>query len=467
MAKGKNKVLGFLQKLGKSLMIPIAVLPAAALLFRFGDADLLNIPWVMKAGSAVFDNLPIIFALGIAIGFAKENNGISAISAIIGYFIINGVAISFNSTINMGVFGGIIAGITAGLLYNKFKDTKLPNGLSFISGKRFVPLMSSFVFIIIGIILGFIWPPIQQVLDNFSNFMAKAGPAGAFGFGFFNRLLIPFGLHHIVNTVFWQQLGSFTTEVGKVVMGDYNRFLAGDPTAGAYLTGFFPVMMFGLPAACLAMITTAKKEKKKIIAGMLISLAITSFLTGITEPIEFGFMFLSPVLYGLHAILTGAALAVTNALGMRNGFAFSAGATDFFLNWGKATKPVGIILVGLVFAVIYYFVFVFFIKKFNLKTPGREDDIEEDLALNNLDLDEKALNILEAVGGHDNLDSLDACITRIRLTLKDPSKLDEKKLKAMGISGIMKMGENNVQIVVGTMADPIVTKMKNVVSIDS
>lgn len=460
MAKSKDKVLGFLQKLGKSLMIPIAVLPAAALLLRFGDADLLNIPWIMKAGAAVFDNLPIIFALGIATGFAKENNGIAAISALIGYFVINGVALSFNKTINMGVFGGIIAGITAGLCYNKFKDIKLSNKLKLINGNRLIPLISLFVFIIIGIVLGFIWPPIQKGLDSFANFMAQTGPAGAFGFGFFNRLLIPFGLHHIVNTVFWQQLGSFTTEAGKVVMGDYNRFLAGDPTAGAYLTGFFPIMMFGLPAACLAMITTAKKEKKKVVAGMLISLAITSFLTGITEPIEFAFMFLSPMLYGVHSLLTGAALAITNAFGMRNGFAFSAGATDFFINWGKATKPLSILFVGLIFSVIYYFVFVFFIKKFDLKTPGREDDIEEDAPLNNLSLEEKALNILASIGGKENIDSLDACITRIRVTLKDTSKLDEIKLKKMGISGIMKIGTNNVQIVVGTMADPIVTRMK-------
>lgn len=374
MSKGNNKVLGALQKLGKALMTPVACLPAAALLMRLGAPDVLNIVWMNKAGTAIFDNLAMIFAIGIAIGLAKENNGVAGLAAAVGYYTLTNVAISFNDKINMGVLAGIISGVVAGLLYNKFRDIQLPQFLGFFGGKRFVPIVTAFACLILGFIAGMIWPSIQGGIDSFGNTIAGAGPIGAFVFGLLNRLLIPIGLHHVLNTLFWFQFGTFTNADGTVITGDINRFFAGDPTAGTYTTGFYFIMMFALPAACIAMILAAKKEKRKAVAGMLISIAATAFLTGITEPIEFTFMFLAPVLYVFHAIMTGIALAVANIMGLKMGFGFSAGLLDFGLAYGISTKPLMIVLMGLVFAAIYFVVFYFAIKKFNLPTPGREDD---------------------------------------------------------------------------------------------
>lgn len=463
MAKN-GKVLTFFQKLGKSLMTPVAVLPAAGLLLRLGQPDLFNLPWMSAAGSAIFNNLALIFAIGIAVGFAEENNGVSAIAATVGYFVLTMVATSINSTINMGVLGGILVGVIAGLLYNKYKAIKLPDFLGFFGGRRFVPIITSFYMLLLGLVMGYVWPVIQNGLDAFSKGIAGLGAFGAFLFGFFNRLLIPVGLHHVLNSYFWFQYGSFTNAAGKVVNGDLTRFFAKDPTAGTFMTGFFPIMMFGLPAACLAMISAAKKENRKAVTGMLLGIALTSFLTGITEPIEFTFMFLAPVLYLVHALLTGAALAITSALGMKCGFGFSAGLMDYGLNFGISKNPIGLLIVGLIFGVIYYFVFLFVIKKLNLPTPGRMDDEESSTlrGLGNSELQQKAAEILNAIGTKSNIDSIDACITRIRLTAKDPSKVDEAALKSLGATGVMKLGSNNFQIIVGTVADPLVTHMKDI-----
>ena len=463
---GKNKVLSSLQKLGKALMTPIAVLPAAGLLLRLGAPDVWNIPWMFAAGDVIFGNLALIFAIGVAVGLAEENNGVSAIAAIVGYLTLTKVAVSVDKTINMGVLGGILIGILAAKLYNKFKDIQLPQFLGFFGGKRFVPIITAFSSLVLGIAAGYVWPPIQSALNTFGTTMANAGPIGAFGFGFFNRLLIPFGLHHVLNSIFWFDFGTFTNAAGQLVKGDIARFFAQDPTAGTYMTGFFPIMMFALPAACLAMITTAKKENRKAITGMLLGVAFTSFLTGITEPIEFSFMFLAPVLYLVHAIFTGASLAITSALGVKSGFTFSAGAIDYGLSYGIASKPLLLLIIGLIFGVVYYLTFVFFIKKFNLSTPGRIDDeiLDNNEAMNisNSNLDNKAVDILEALGGKENIESIDACITRIRLTVNDDSKVDEVALKKLGATAIMKMGKNNIQIVVGTIADPLVTQIKKV-----
>ena len=465
MAKG-NKVLAAFQKLGKSLMTPIAVLPAAGLLLRLGQEDVLNITWMAEAGNAVFGNLPLIFAIGIAVGFAEENNGVAGIAATVGYFILTKVAVTFDKTINMGVLAGVIVGIIAGLLYNKFKDIKVPQFLGFFGGKRFVPIITSLVCLLLGFVAGGVWPVIQGALNNFGNWIVGLGAVGSLIFGLLNRLLIPVGLHHVLNTIFWFEFGTFTNAAGELVKGDIGRFFAGDPNAGNFMSGFFPIMMFALPAACLAMITTAKKEKRAAVAGMLGSLALTSFLTGITEPIEFGFMFLAPALYAVHAVLTGISLAVTTALGVKSGFTFSAGFIDYVLSYGKATKPLLLILIGLIFAAIYYVVFVFMIKKLNLKTPGREDD-DEDISVvkssggdKSSDLDMKAVAVLEAIGGKENIENIDACVTRLRLTLKDGSKVDEPALKRQGASGVMRLGDKNVQVIMGTLADPIASKMK-------
>ncbi|WP_125153501.1 PTS transporter subunit EIIC [Clostridium rectalis] len=463
-----NKILAKLQRLGKSLMTPIAVLPAAALLNRLGDKDVLNLAWMHNAGNAITkpQNLAIIFAIGIAIGLAEENNGVAAVAAIVGYFVMYEVA-GFNpKTLNMGVLQGFIVGILAGYLYNKFKDIKLPDFLGFFGGKRFVPIVTSFYSLIIGLFLYYVWPLCQNTVNAFGNTMAAAGTLGSALFGLFNRLLIPFGLHQVLNPIFWTQFGQFTDASGQIITGDMARFYAHDPTAGIYMTGFFPIMMFALPAACFAMITAAKKENKKAVTGLLISMAATSFLTGVTEPIEFSFMFLSPLLYGIHALLTASSLAITTALGIRMGFGFSAGFTDYLLSFGIASKPLLLLLICIIYGVIYYFVFLFFIKKFNIPTPGREDDAPPSENINNAknsDLTERASNILDAIGGKENIDSLDACVTRIRLSAKNPQLINEAKLKKLGASGVMKLGDKNFQIVVGTIADPLVTHMKSLI----
>jgi len=479
MAK-QNKVLGFLQKLGKSLMTPIAALPAAALMLRLGQADVwkwtgidwmgnVGIKWMAAGGSALFDNLALLFAIGISVGLAEENNGVAGLAGAIGFLVLSAVAKSFDPTIDMGVLAGIFSGIIGGQLYNKYHAIKLPDFLGFFGGRRFVPIITSFWMLISGIAAGFIWPHIQAAINTFGNTLAGAGALGAFFFGIFNRALIPVGLHHVLNSLFWFQFGDFTNAAGKVVHGDLNRFFAFDPTAGTYMTGFFPIMMFGLPAACLAMISAAKKENRKAVSGMLLGIAFTAFLTGITEPIEFTFMFIAPVLYGIHALLTGISLALTSYLGIKMGFGFSAGAIDMLLNWNISTKPLLLILICLIYAAIYYFLFLFFIKKFNVPTPGREDDgvlyesTSTKKGIDNSDLDVRAAGILEAVGTKSNITSLDACVTRIRLTVKDGDLIDQAKLKQLGSSGVMKLDSNNYQIVVGTIADPLVSHMKTII----
>jgi N-acetylglucosamine PTS system EIICBA or EIICB component len=479
MAK-QNKVLGFLQKLGKSLMTPIAALPAAALMLRLGQPDVwkftgidwmgnVGITWMAAAGGALFDNLALLFAIGIAVGLAEENNGVAGLAGTIGYLVLTAVAKSFNKDINMGVLAGIFSGIIAAQLYNKYKAIRLPDFLGFFGGRRFVPIVTSFWMLVSGIVAGFLWPHIQDGINSFGNTLANAGAVGAFFFGIFNRGLIPIGLHHVLNSLFWFQFGTFTNAAGKVVTGDLNRFFALDPNAGTYMTGFFPIMMFGLPAACIAMISAAKKENRKAVTGMLLGIAFTSFLTGITEPIEFTFMFIAPVLYGIHALLTGISLALTSALGIKAGFGFSAGAIDAILNWNISTKPFLLIIVGLIFAVVYYFIFLFYIKKFNVPTPGREEDgvlyesTSDPKKAGNSDLDVKAAGILEAIGTKSNITSIDACVTRIRLTVKDGSLINEPKLKQLGASGVMKLDPKNYQIVVGTIADPLVSHMKTII----
>ena len=461
-----SNVTSYVQKLGKALMTPVAVLPAAALMLRLGAPDVLNWTWMFQAGDAIFANLAIVFAVGIAVGLAKENNGVAGLAALVGYFVLTKVAISFDKTINMGVLAGFFSGITAGYLYNKYHEIRLPDILGFFGGRRFVPIVMSFYMLIAGVLAGYIWPMLQNELNAFGNAIATSGSIGALIFGTLNRALIPFGLHHVMNSLVWFQFGTFTTAAGKVVTGDLSRFFAQDPTAGTFMTGFFPIMMFGLPAACLAMITAAKPEKRKAVTGMLLGIAGTSFLTGITEPIEFTFLFLAPVLYAVHAVLTGISMFVTATLGIKCGFGFSAGAIDWFLSKGIATKPWELLIVGLVFGAIYYVVFLAVIKKFNLPTPGREEDIAEDsvvlTGLDKSDLTIRAQEIMEALGGKNNIVNLDACITRLRVSVKDGIQVDEKQLKRLGATGVMKINNTNYQVVVGTVADPLATQINQV-----
>lgn len=456
-------MLGFLQRIGKALMLPIAVLPAAGLLLRFGQDDLLGIPFIANAGNAIFANLALIFAIGVAMGFAKDNNGAAALSGAIGFLVLTEGAIAIDENINMGVLGGIIAGIIAGLLYNRFHDIKLPDWLGFFSGRRFVPIITSVTMILLAAIAGFAWPPIQGAIDALGNWIIGLGALGSGIFGFMNRLLIPLGLHHVLNSLFWFQFGEF-----EGVNGDIARFFAGDPSAGAYMTGFFPVMMFGLPAAAFAIIATAKPEKRKAVSGMFIGLALTSFLTGITEPIEFSFMFIAPLLYGVHAILTGVSMWVTSLLGIRDGFTFSAGALDFALNFNIAEKPVLLLGIGVIYAILYFVIFYALIKALDLKTPGREEDedIVEDedahVSTGNNKYEVMASHFIKDIGGTDNITSIDNCATRLRLTIADMEKVKESSLKAHGAKGIMKLSKTNLQIIVGTDVEFVADEMKKI-----
>ncbi|WP_026673387.1 N-acetylglucosamine-specific PTS transporter subunit IIBC [Alkalihalobacterium bogoriense] len=451
-------MLSFLQRIGKSLMLPIAVLPAAALLLRLGQEDFFDLPFMAGAGAAIFDNLALIFAIGVAVGFARDNNGSAALAGAIGYFVLVNGTQAINPDINMAVLGGIMSGVIAGLLYNRYHDIKLPQWLAFFGGRRFVPIITAGTMVILAGIFGFVWPPIQEFINGLGQWIIDAGALGVGVFGFLNRLLIPIGLHHVLNSLVWFVFGEYNG-----VTGDLHRFFAGDPSAGIFMTGFFPIMMFGLPAACLAMIVTAKKEKKKQVTGMFIGLALTSFLTGITEPIEFSFMFLSPVLYIIHALLTGLAMSITMLLEIRHGFGFSAGFIDYMLNFGIAQKPLLLLVVGLIYFAIYFLIFYIVIRAFNLKTPGREDD-DEDEETSSTSTSTKytamAVGITSALGGKENISSIDHCATRLRLEVVDMSVVDETLLKKHGAKGVMKINQTSLQVIIGTDVEFVSDKMK-------
>lgn len=491
--KFKEK-LGDLQKIGKALLMPIAVLPVASILLRLGAPDvvellhinsicgplkdiLLALFLVMNSsGKIIFDNLPLLFAVGIAIGLT-EGAGASAIASVVGYFVFQQVILSMtpfliniglleqSAKIDMGVFAGIIVGLVVSYLYKRYKDMKLPDYLQFFGGRRFVPLVSAFVLLIMGIFTAFIWPPIQNAIHFAGMWIIGNGSIGIFIYGFLNRLLLPFGLHHILNSIVWFMIGDYTTSSGAVVSGDLNRFFAGDKTAGIFMTGFYPIMMFGLPAACLAMINAARPEKKKLISGLLLGAAFTSFLTGVTEPIEFAFMFLAPFLYIIHAVLTGLSLVIANLWGIKEGFGFSAGLIDYLLSFGISTNPLLTIPLGLLYGMIYYVLFTACIKYFNILTPGREKD-EDEMPLGgsrgeiSKSVTQKALAIIYALGGKTNIVSIDSCITRLRLKIKDEKLINENVLKAQGTYGIIHLGGGNLQVVIGTQAELISEQMK-------
>ncbi|MEU3740325.1 MULTISPECIES: PTS transporter subunit EIIC [unclassified Streptomyces] len=393
--------MAVMQRIGRSLMLPVAVLPAGALLIRLGQPDMLGresfpafitkiATFMAAGGSAIIDNMALLFAVGIAIGFAKKSDGSTALAAVTGYLVfqkvlgtftdknlpkvataVDGKVVMVDAPVDAKVLGGVVMGIVVALLYQKFYRTKLPDWAGFFGGRRLVPILSAFAGLFIGIIFGYIWPVLGTGLHNFGEWLVGSGAVGAGIFGVVNRALIPVGMHHLLNSFPWFQAGSYE---GK--SGDIARFLQGDPSAGQFMTGFFPIMMFALPAACLAIVHCARPERRKVVGGMMFSLALTAFVTGVTEPIEFTFMFIAPVLYAIHAVLTGVSMALTWALGMKDGFGFSAGAIDFFLNLGIATKPWMLVLVGLCFAVVYYAIFRFAILKWNIPTPGRESDEE-------------------------------------------------------------------------------------------
>jgi PTS system N-acetylglucosamine-specific IIC component len=455
-----------MQRLGRALMLPIAVLPVAGLLLRLGQPDVFNIKMIADAGDTIFTNLPLLFAIGVAVGFAKDNNGTAGLAGAIGYLIEIAVMKDINDKLNMGVLSGILAGCVAGYLYNKYKDIKLPEYLAFFGGKRFVPIVTGVTCLVLGIVLGYVWAPVQAAIDAAGGWLTGAGALGVFVFGVLNRILLVTGLHHIINSLAWFVFGSYTpTGGGAAVTGDLHRFFAGDKTAGGFMTGFFPVMMFGLPAACLAMFHEAPKERRAMVGGLLFSMALTAFLTGVTEPIEYTFMFLAPALYAIHAVLTGLSLAICSALGIHLGFTFSAGAIDYVLNYGLSQRGWLAIPVGLVYGLVYYGLFRFFIRKFNMATPGREPattDAEVESYDNTGFVSPtagasvpRAVRYIAALGGASNLTVVDACTTRLRLSVMDSAKVSEPELKAIGARGVLKRGATSVQVIIGPEADLI------------
>ena len=457
-------------------MLPVAILPAAGILLGLGSAEFAIIPDLINslmkaAGGAIFGNLALIFAIGVALGLSK-NDGVSALSAAVGYAVMvatMGVAAGlFNletrsvmgmDSLDTGVFGGILIGGLAAFLFNKYYRITLPPYLGFFAGKRFVPIATSFGAIGLGIILSFVWPPIQHIIDIFSHFAATGNPALAVTvYGFVERLLLPFGLHHVWNVPFFFEVGTYTNADGEVVRGILNRFFAGDREAGI-LAGGFAFKMFGLPAAALAMYHMAKPENQVKTASILISAALTSLLTGITEPLEFSFMFLAPMLYLLHAGLASAAYLVTYLLGVRLGYSFSHGLIDFLLFYAIDIKPWMMFIIGPVFAAIYYTVFRIAIRVFDLKTPGREEAEGDVGEARDVAADTMAKQLVLAFGGKSNIQSLDACITRLRVEVRDMSKASPDKLKTLGAAGVVTVG-NGLQAIFGTRSENLMTDMK-------
>ncbi len=500
----RKKLFGQLQRIGKALMLPVAILPAAGLLLAIGTAiqgealqhylpfiqngGVQNVAKLMTAaGSIIFENLPMIFALGVAIGLAG-GDGVAAIAAFVGYIIMNKTMGDFLQvtpknvtdpasgyasilgipTLQTGVFGGIIIGALAAWCYNKFYNINLPSYLGFFAGKRFVPIMMATTSFILAFPMALIWPTIQSGLNAFSTGLLDSNTGVAvFLFGFIKRLLIPFGLHHIFHAPFWFEFGSWKNAAGEIIHGDQRIFIeqireGAHLTAGKFMQGEFPVMMFGLPAAALAIYHTAKPENKKVVAGLMGSAALTSFLTGITEPLEFSFLFVAPLLFFIHAVLDGLSFLTLYLLDVHLGYTFSGGFIDYVLLGVLPNKTQWwlVIPVGLVYAVIYYFVFRFLIVKLKYRTPGREDKQSQAVTASATEL---PYAVLEAMGGKANIKHLDACITRLRVEVNDKSKVDVPGLKDLGASGVLEVG-NNMQAIFGPKSDQIKHEMQQIMN---
>jgi PTS system N-acetylglucosamine-specific IIC component len=478
-----RKILETLQPLGRALMLPIAVLPVAGLLLRIGQPDLLDIAFVSAAGTAIFGNLGILFAIGVAVGFARDGNGAAALAGVTCYLVSTTGAQTFLIAPPEVVAGlpdaaatvvaqawatgqidrlevpiGIISGLIGGKFYNRFATIALPEYLAFFGGRRFVPIAAGIAGLLLAGVLGYGYAHISSALDAASHAVVESGGAGMFVYGVLNRLLLVTGLHHLLNNVAWFLVGDFGGATG-----DLGRFFAGDPNAGAFMSGFFPVMMFGLPAACLAMYHEARPERRKAVGGMLFSLAFTSFLTGVTEPIEFTFMFLAPVLYAIHAVLTGVAMTLMDMLGIKLGFGFSAGLFDYVLNFKLSTRPWMLLPVGAAYAVIYYTLFRFFIRKLDLATPGREKGEAVAAAGETAAGNERGAAFVKALGGAANLTSVDACTTRLRLIVADQSAVDDAALNALGARGIIRPSANATQVVLGPIADLVAEEIRGAI----
>ena len=523
----KDKIFGVLQRVGRSFMLPIALLPVAGLLLGIGSSftnpttleayGLTNVIYeggllytildiMSKTGSIVFDNLALLFAMGVAIGMAKKEKEVAALSGAVAFLIMNtaistliaakgGVeAMAANSTttalgittLQMGVFGGIIVGLGVAALHNRFYKIQLPQVLSFFGGTRFVPIISSLVYLVVGIVMFYIWPIIQAGIAHLGSLVLASGYAGTWIYGIIERALIPFGLHHVFYMPFWQtELGGSMMVDGTLVQGAQNIFFAElaskstqqfSVSATRFMSGKFPFMIFGLPAAAFAMYKTARPEKKKIVGGLLMSAALTSMLTGITEPLEFTFLFVAPLMYAVHCVLAGLSYMLMHIFNVGVGMTFSGGLIDLtlfgILQGNAKTHWIWIVIVGLVYAVVYYFVFRFMIEKFNLKTPGREADNEETKLYTRKDMNAKKANgsdsgydtvsalILKGLGGKQNLSDLDCCATRLRVTVTDASLVDDSLLKQSGASGVIHKG-NGVQIIYGPQVSVVKSKLED------
>lgn len=444
---------GTMQKFGSAAMTPIAVLPAAALLLALGNV--IPIPAVAEpleaAGQLIINNIGLIFAVGLAIGLADDAS-IAGFTAAISYVIISGVAaLGSGASLDMGILAGIIAALTAGLLYNRFHNVKFHPFLSFFAGRRFVPIIASVVSVGLGLILGLIWPVLQGAIETAGEWVNAAGGLGVIVYGALERLLLPLGLHHVLNAFVLAVMGEFSSG-GEVVRGEVFRFLAGDPSAGFFLGGAYPIKLFALPAACLAMYRTALPANRAKVKGLLVAAAATSVLTGITEPVEFAFLFTAPLLYGVHILLTGAAFGLSQFLGFRHGFGSSAGILEFIMNLHLADRAWLLIPLGLGFGLLYYLVFRTLITRLNLSTPGR---LAEEEAGVNLKADgETAQAILTALGGSANLAKVSSCLTRLRVVVRDENLVDRDGLMKLGAAGIIGKG-TALQVVVGTIADEL------------
>lgn len=465
-------MMKYLQRLGRSLMLPVAVLPAAAILMGIGywidptgwGADSPLAAFLIKAGGSIIDNIPILFAVGVALGLAKDKDGSSALSGLVAFLVVTTLLSSDVVALLQGIdvkevdpafgkiknaFVGILSGVIASVMYNRFSHVKLPDALSFFSGKRLVPIMTAVSMLAISLVLFFVWPVIYTALITFGKGISDLGAVGAGLYGFFNRLLIPTGLHHALNQVFWFDVAGIND------IGNFWASKGEKGVTGMYQAGFFPVMMFGLPAAALAMYHTAKSSKKKQVYSLMLAAGFASFFTGVTEPLEFAFMFVAPALYVVHAALTGISLAIAATFHWTAGFGFSAGLVDFVLSLKIpiANQPYMLLLQGLVFAVIYYFLFRFIITKFNLMTPGREEDVEDEEVegvTGGNKFAAMAAKIYEGLGGDENVTSVDNCVTRLRLEVKNMDAVDQKKIKSTGVPGINVVGKNSIQVIVGT-----------------
>lgn len=451
--------MGSLQQLGRSLMMPIMVLPVAAILIRLG-----SLPWEQAnlgqvgdilsfAGQSIFTYLPFIFAVGVALGLA-ENSVIAGMSSLLSYYMFSQIALRyFGPDFQFGITGGVVIAILTALSYHRLKNVQLPEYIQFFGGVRLVPLFMGFVTLLVSLLTVKIGPYVRDGLASLAQMLLDMGGFGAFLYGVAHRLLVPSGLHHILNNVYWFQLGSYRRPDGSYAFGDLPRFFAGDPTAGGYMAGLYPIMMFALPAIAFAIIHEAREDLKPKIRKTFLMAALACFLTGVSEPIEFAFLFAAPYLFGIHAVLSGLAMWLTYALGIRHGFSYSAGFIDYLINFNLSTRGIWLIPIGLLYGYVYYRLFSWAIRRFRIPTPGREEgsQLEEWAG----DIPYRSPLILEALGGKNNIKTIEACVTRLRLTLDNDKLLDIASLKNLGAAGVIRLGAGNVQVVFGTYSDMI------------